>query len=276
MKCSEQTNEIFSALSKAQADIKPAKLDCYNTFLKSGYSSLGALQDVYKEPLAKHGLTLMQFVENLDTGGFQLNTMLGHSSGQSLSTTFRLILPKEDMQGLGSSITYARRYAISALLGIVDSSDDGVNAQGITAAKQEYKEKAKEVLNKKVDELSKGDQAFKEAVARSTSPGGTIAVSKLAEELARPKKPVKNYAPGASNVDIPEPKRDEIAEAMFRPSEYKVEFGKYKGKVLKDLGPTVVKATLEWIEKDTVPPRTKSLVNFLDYGKMYLNEVGAS
>src|SRR5690606_13851005 len=59
---------------------------------------------------------------------YYIRTVLGHSSGQWISSTFRLIVGKNDMQGLGSAITYARRYAISALVGVVDTEDDDGNA----------------------------------------------------------------------------------------------------------------------------------------------------
>lgn len=127
MKHSEGINELFSALAKAQAEMKPAILDSENPHFRSKYASLTSVQDAYRIPISKNSLTITQAVESIETG-YEITTTLGHASGQWMQTSFKLILQKQDMQGLGSAITYAKRYSICALLGIVDQEDDDGNA----------------------------------------------------------------------------------------------------------------------------------------------------
>ena len=123
----EPKSKLFEALAKAQAEIKPAVLDMVNPHYKSRYASLTSVQEAYKEALAKHSLSVVQIVRSGE-GHYYLDTMLCHSSGESISSAVRLLITKQDMQGLGSAITYARRYAVSAMLGIVDTEDDDGNA----------------------------------------------------------------------------------------------------------------------------------------------------
>lgn len=127
MNKSNEVNEVFGALSKAQGDMKPAVMDSKNPHFNSKFASLTAVQDAYRGPLAKNGLAITQMVES-DENGYTIQTILGHASGQYISSTFRLMVTKQDMQGLGSAVTYARRYAISALLGVVDTEDDDAEA----------------------------------------------------------------------------------------------------------------------------------------------------
>ena len=232
---SEQIDKLMAALSKAQKEFKEVSLDCYNPFHKAKYASLSAIKDSYQQALSDNGLFVSQMPDG-DVGGHSLITILGHSSGQWLSCSLPLILGKDDMQGLGAAITYARRYSLPAILGIVDSEDDN----GVGANKQ---------------------------AVRSTA---DKANAELKEKLDK----APNFAPQKTAIKektkLPEPTNGEINSAIFKPEDYVVEFGKNKGKTLKELGKSSVQATIDWIEKDTKPPRTKSLSSFIDYGKMFL------
>jgi hypothetical protein len=123
---STELNELFSALSKAQSEIKAAELDGFNPHFKSKYATLTSVQDAYRDAIAKYGLCIIQQVYSIESGYF-IRSVLGHSSGQWVSNVFRLIVAKNDMQGLGSAITYGRRYGICSLLGIADTEDDDGN-----------------------------------------------------------------------------------------------------------------------------------------------------
>lgn len=122
-------NELFSALAKAQSKIKPAKLDAKNPFYKSSYATISSVKAAYKDAFAENGLSVIQMIESNDNGYF-LTTYLTHSSGQFMSSTFKLKTDdkKDDMQSLGSAITYAKRYALAAMTGVVDEEDDDGNA----------------------------------------------------------------------------------------------------------------------------------------------------
>lgn len=125
---SEALGKLFTALSKAQAEMKPAVLDMVNPHYKSKYASLTSCQDAYRGPLSKHGLSIVQQVFSIGNA-YYCRSMLGHSeSGEWIANTFRLLINRQDMQGLGSAITYARRYGANSLVGVVDTEDDDGNA----------------------------------------------------------------------------------------------------------------------------------------------------
>lgn len=127
-------NEIAVALSKAQAEFKPAKFDSSNPHFRSRYASLNAIVDAIREPLAKHGIAYTHLVGADEVGSF-VETRLIHSSGQFLSSKMRLVVDKNTMQAFGSAITYARRFTLSALCGVVADEDDDGNAVSIPAPK---------------------------------------------------------------------------------------------------------------------------------------------
>jgi len=124
---SEQINELAAALSKAQGSIKNAAKDSFNPHFKSKYADLASVIDATKEALAANGLAVSQMPEAVD-GRVFITTMLLHSSGQWLSSTLMLIPDKTNCQGIGSAITYGRRYGMSAILGISQDDDDAEGA----------------------------------------------------------------------------------------------------------------------------------------------------
>ena len=134
---SEQCEAIFGALAKAQAEIGVAVFDSVNPHFRSKYASLSAVREVVKEPFAKNGLSVSQWLDG-EGDGISLTTILTHSSGQYIQSSFPLLLPKRDMQGLGSATTYARRYALAALAGVVSDEDDDGNAATVTPKSQPY------------------------------------------------------------------------------------------------------------------------------------------
>ncbi len=136
----------FTAQAKAQGEIKPAKLDMKNPHYNSSYASLTSVQDSYRDILPKYGLSIIQQVSSIDAR-FNVQTTLAHASGESLSSNLSLILDRNNMQGLGSAITYARRYSICAMLGIVDTEDDDGNA-AVASKPEPIKPQAKPVVTK--------------------------------------------------------------------------------------------------------------------------------
>ncbi len=125
-----KSDELFKALAQAQLEIQNAEKDTANDFLNSKYASLAAVMAVCREPLAKNGLAIMQLPRLTQSPGVvELETMLTHESGQYISTIWQMAPPKTDPQGLGSCLTYMRRYMISAMLGIAQQDDDANRAQ---------------------------------------------------------------------------------------------------------------------------------------------------
>lgn len=129
MKHSEQLNELFSALSKAQGMIKPAEKDNTNPFLKNKYSTLDACWSACREALSANGLSVTQSLVK-EEGQLALCSVLAHASGQYITSTMPLLIMKQDPQSLGSALTYAKRYLLCAQVGLTsgDVEDDGEKA----------------------------------------------------------------------------------------------------------------------------------------------------
>lgn len=126
MKCSPETNEIAAALAKAQAAMKNAVLDKTNPHFKNRYASLASVRDAVTPALAANGISVAQPLDIAD-GQAVVLTRLQHASGQWIESVCP-IPPTPDMQKMGSAITYARRYSLSAICGIAADEDDDANA----------------------------------------------------------------------------------------------------------------------------------------------------
>lgn len=128
---SPSIESLAKALAAAQGDFEAVPKKAENPFFKSKYADLAAVVRAASPILAKHGLSVVQmpgvaqFGDEVDD---TLTTRLMHSSGEWVQSTMRMFLTKQDPQGQGSAITYARRYAYSAALGIVTEVDDDGNA----------------------------------------------------------------------------------------------------------------------------------------------------
>ena len=127
MKTSESTKNVSAALVAAQRKMKHATKDSNNTHFRNDYASLESVIDATKPALVENGLILIQ---GMSEDGANLVTRLQHSSGEFLESYTPIVLSKNDMQGLGSAITYARRYASAAMLNISQADDDGNVASG--------------------------------------------------------------------------------------------------------------------------------------------------
>ena len=124
---------LYAALSKAQGVMGAATKGRQNPFFKSRYATLTDCWNVCREPLADNGLSVIQFPTGNTPEGVTLRTILAHEGGASIESEFLMPVVKRDPQGVGSAISYARRYALSAILGIVsDEDDDGNAASGKT------------------------------------------------------------------------------------------------------------------------------------------------
>ena len=140
MALSTTITSLASAMLKVQQQLQPAIKDARNTFVGNDYATLNSVMETCKDALLNHGIWLTQLpcpapVE-LGTGHIALETKLIHAeSGEWISSTTVIPLPKNDPQGMGSAITYARRYSLCAMLGIITEDDDG-NAASIHPQKQ--------------------------------------------------------------------------------------------------------------------------------------------
>lgn len=122
MEKSETIGKLTLALSKVQSQLRPAKENSKNPFFKSSYADLGSVWDSVRKLLADNELAIIQMPT--DVGG--VTTILSHSSGEYLASTC-YIPAKEDAHGVGSAISYARRYALASFVGVVTGDDDDGN-----------------------------------------------------------------------------------------------------------------------------------------------------
>jgi len=126
-----QLGEMFAALAKAQAEIDPAKKRAVNPHFKSRYADLSSCLDAVLPALNKHGLSLLQLVGETRGNLVTLTTILGCSNGAYISALSSIPMDKKGgPQGAGSGISYLKRYAVSALVGLGTTDDDGNEAQG--------------------------------------------------------------------------------------------------------------------------------------------------
>lgn len=134
---SESIANLAQCLSVVQGKLEYAKKDSANPFFKSKYADLESVWDACRKLLADNGLAVAQFpgtYSDLDKS-MSLTTILMHSSGEWISQEMSLPVSKIDPQGCGSAISYMRRYSLAAIVGVVQSDDDG-NAASNSSLKQ--------------------------------------------------------------------------------------------------------------------------------------------
>ncbi len=122
---------LAAALSKAQASITGALKDSANPFFKSRYADLASCWDACRKPLTDNGLAVIQTIEAGETRAI-LVTTLCHESGEWIKSYCPILTKDDSPQGQGSGITYARRYALAAMVGLAQIDDDAEAAQGRT------------------------------------------------------------------------------------------------------------------------------------------------
>lgn len=143
MQKSETIGELAKALAIVQGKIGGAKMDGNNPFFHAKYATLGSVWDACQPLLSENGLAVVQTSSLDETHKVVIDTTLMHSSGEWISGSTGLTPTKDDPQQAGSAITYARRYGLSAMIGICPEDDDGNEA-----SKPKEKAKPKETAPK--------------------------------------------------------------------------------------------------------------------------------
>ncbi len=150
MNKSESITNLIGALTTFQGKMTAVKKDATNPFYKSKYATLDTIWETIRKPLSENGLSIAQTMNLLD-GKSVLETTLYHTSGEWINGT-QLVNPvKDDPQSLGSAISYARRYSLSAILGIVADEDDDANVATKPEPKQSVKATSQSTETKSVD-----------------------------------------------------------------------------------------------------------------------------
>jgi len=127
---SQDIGELAAALAVAQGEITGALKDSANPFFKSRYADLASVWDACRTSLSKNGLAVIQTASTSETGAAVITTTLAHKSGQWIRGTLAMMPVKSDPQGMGSALTYARRYALAAMVGVAQVDDDANTASG--------------------------------------------------------------------------------------------------------------------------------------------------
>lgn len=145
---SESIAKIYPALIKALGELTSVQNNAENTHFKTKYSTLSATQDIFRPVLAKYDLGLIQSVTS-DNGKYKVTTKLIHSSGEFMSDQIDLLISQNSMQGLGSAITYSKRYMAQALLNMSGTNDDDDGSEASKSDKGKNENKAKQSQDQK-------------------------------------------------------------------------------------------------------------------------------
>lgn len=135
MKLSEKFDEILPALHKARSQFVKVKKDRQNSHLKNKYATLDSVLDAILPALTEHQLMIMQDAERIESN-LRIETTVLHVSGQWARFYFDIAIQKNDPQGIGSTFTYGRRYALAAAFGLSQADDD---AQIAVKSAQDWK-----------------------------------------------------------------------------------------------------------------------------------------
>jgi len=124
MQTSNSIVNISSALLKAQKNIEGATKGSANPFFRSKYADLNSVMDACKQHLNEQGISVLQPVQSDEHGDYVETTLL-HESGEWITSRMKLMVNKQNMQELGSAVSYARRYALQSLVFVGANDDDG-------------------------------------------------------------------------------------------------------------------------------------------------------
>lgn len=124
MRHSESIAKLAAALVKANAEVQHATKDRTNPHFKNDYATLESVLNAVKPVYATHGLAIVQ-LPGFEDGRATLDTVVVHESGEWLAGLAGSPIQKQDPQGVGSALTYLRRYAVAAVAGIAQVDDDG-------------------------------------------------------------------------------------------------------------------------------------------------------
>ncbi len=169
MQKSEQINELAKALCAAQQEMRHAIKDAKNPFFKSDYATLAAISDACLPALNKNGIAVTQTTTHSDNLHTALHTTLMHVSGQWISSEYPVNPGKPDPQSLGSALSYARRYSLAGIAGVVVGDDDGEAAMNRDAAEKPKSEKLQGVNSANATKPTDAQiEQLKAAIKKST------------------------------------------------------------------------------------------------------------
>jgi len=135
MNKSESIAALAKALAKAQGEVENASKASVNPHFKSKYADLAEILNTVRPVFSANGLSFIQ-MPSFDGGVVMVETVMAHESGEWISETASSPITKQDAQGVGSAITYLRRYSLAAFAGIAQEDDDANASIGAKQPKQ--------------------------------------------------------------------------------------------------------------------------------------------
>lgn len=150
---SGEIDQLTAALNRAQLAMVPAQKDKVNPFFHSKYADLGTVWEAL-HPFRAEGIVFTQSPMDSPDGYIVLDTQMTHTSGQWMRSRLKMRLGKDDPQGAGSALTYARRYALGCMTGLVTEEDDDGNAASPPASTKDFAAKFPEQAKKIQEKLA--------------------------------------------------------------------------------------------------------------------------
>lgn len=200
---SESIGNLAGGLALAQSAIRAASKDRNNPFFKSDYATLASVWAACRDHLGKNGLSVVQMPQ-LEGERLFLDTWLVHKSGEWMKSRYPVNPSKNDPQGIGSAVTYARRYSLAAMVGVysADEDDDGEAAMGRNAgevaarrARGDGDRGSKQAPPKNVSELK-----ARNAASGESQPSGDRPVVRPGDPPPDPLAEAKRDAYGADGI----------------------------------------------------------------------------
>jgi hypothetical protein len=183
---SESIDQLSAAIVKAQLALVPAAKDHVNPFFKSKYADLPTVWEA-SGPFRENGIAITQSPMDAPDEYIVLDTQLSHISGQWMRSRLKIRVAKNDPQGYGSALTYARRYALGCMTGIVTEEDDDGNAASHAPQKVQAYTASKQTAQAKIAELRDEGPARQDGgVAQSQGGSPASAVDLQGPDAAAP------------------------------------------------------------------------------------------
>jgi hypothetical protein len=190
---SSSIGELAKALAAAQGKMRDAAYDRTNPHFRNRYATLASVRAAITPALSEHGLAVVQTTEAGAEGAVVVVTTLMHSSGEWIDGRMEMPVAKRDAQGVGSALTYARRYALAAIVGVAsDEDDDGEEAVGrsrqiiATTNGEAGAQRAAIVAAMEEPRPAETEEAFAERMGAATD---AAALAKVAADVHRSKLP---------------------------------------------------------------------------------------
>jgi hypothetical protein len=212
MNRSESISKLAEALSAFQAQVDGAKKSSENPLYKSKYADLAEIWKTIREPLTANGLSVAQVGVDSESGTIAIETILLHTSGEWISGITKLDLvertkndgmkQRNDPQSAGAAITYARRYGLSAILGIHQEDDDAntfCNNDPKPSPNEFQKESRRYATLMATKQLTADDlMLYPELYENAVKAGDHVSLYQINDKLDR--KPAKATQPTASDL----------------------------------------------------------------------------